>query len=89
MLSAAVLLGVAAFIIFVIRKIRKYYALSAFRGPWSSGFSRLWLLKANASGEMHKYFTAVNDNYGVYYVQSLCFAYHTTLSSFFQSPFVC
>ncbi|KAJ9632240.1 hypothetical protein H2203_000644 [Taxawa tesnikishii (nom. ined.)] len=64
MLSAAVLLGVAAFIIFVIRKIRKYYALSAFRGPWSSGFSRLWLLKANASGEMHKYFTAVNDNYG-------------------------
>jgi len=45
-------------------KIRAYNALSHFKGPWSTGFSRLWLLRTNASGEMHKYFKEVNDKYG-------------------------
>ncbi|KAK8214786.1 hypothetical protein M8818_002369 [Zalaria obscura] len=66
MVSVIALIGLVAFATaaIVVRKTRKYYALEQFRGPWSSGFSRLWLLHANASGEMHKYFTEVNDKYG-------------------------
>ena len=49
----------------ITTKIRAHNALSHFKGPWSTGFSRLWLLRANSSGEMHKYFKAVNDKYGI------------------------
>lgn len=48
----------------VYRTIRQYYALKQFGGPWSVGFSRLWLLWANGSGKMHLVFTDVNDEYG-------------------------
>jgi hypothetical protein len=68
MTSMTLLLTVSVFVILVARvvtnKAHKYNDLEQFKGPWSSGFSRLWLLKANASGEMHKYFTEVNDQYG-------------------------
>jgi len=48
----------------ITTKTRAYNALSHFKGPWSTGISRLWLLRVNASGEMHKYFKEVNDKYG-------------------------
>jgi len=50
----------------ITTKLRAYNALSHFKGPWSTGISRLWLLRANASGEMHKYFKDVNDKYGTH-----------------------
>lgn len=61
----ALVLGVGLFLaITVIRKLRQYYALKDFGGPWSVGFSRLWLLWANGSGKMNIVFTKVNDTYG-------------------------
>jgi len=64
MLSALVL-GVGLLIaITVVRTLRQYYALKDFDGPWSTGFSRLWLLWANGSGKMNLVFTKVNDTFG-------------------------
>jgi len=66
--SPTILIAASLIVILLARlittKIRAYNALSHFKGPWSTGFSRLWLLRANASGEMHMYFKEVNDKYG-------------------------
>jgi hypothetical protein len=56
----------------ITTKIHAYNALSHFKGPWSTGFSRLWLLRANSSGEMHKYFKEVNDKYGPWNKSVIC-----------------
>ena len=66
MIPAVVLAVGVAFAVFVLRTIRQYYALKDFDGPWSVGFSRLWLLWANGSGKMNTVFTAVNDQYGMF-----------------------
>lgn len=50
----------------VVRSIRRYYALKAFGGHWSAGWSRLWLLKTQSSGYMNKTFTEINRKYGEY-----------------------
>jgi len=61
----ALVIAFAALLAFVsIRTARQYYALRDFSGPWSVGFSRLWLLWANGSGKMHLVFTKVNDEHG-------------------------
>ena len=63
----ALVIAFAALLAFVsIRTARQYYALRDFSGPWSVGFSRLWLLWANGSGKMHLVFTKVNDEHGKY-----------------------
>lgn len=71
MTSPTLLIAVSLIVIllarFITTKIRAYNALSHFKGPWSTGFSRLWLLRVNASGEMHKYFKEVNDKYGAFH----------------------
>ena len=59
--------GVAVAIV-VYRTLRQYYALKEFGGPWSVGFTRLWLLWANGCGKMNLVFTEVNDKYGMYEV---------------------
>ena len=61
----ALVIGVGLLIAITVgRKLRQYYALRDFDGPWSVGFSRLWLLWANGSGKMNIVFTKVNDQYG-------------------------
>ena len=65
MLSAVVLAVALALAFAVFRKVRQFYALKEFGGPWSAGFSRLWLLWANGSGKMNTVFTQVNDKYGM------------------------
>lgn len=45
--------------------IKQYLALKEFKGPFVAGFTRLWLLRANSSGEMNKAFTHINDEYGM------------------------
>jgi len=61
----AIAVAIGALVIFVLaRTCRQYYALKEFGGPWSSGFSRLWLLWANGCGRMNLVFTQVNDKYG-------------------------
>ncbi|KAF2753912.1 putative P450 monooxygenase [Pseudovirgaria hyperparasitica] len=49
---------------YVYSTLNAYLALRHFKGPWSSGFSRLWLLRANLGGRMNHEFRAVNDKYG-------------------------
>jgi len=67
MLSLAILAAaaVAALVVYAAaRTIQQYLALKQFQGPTIAGFTRLWLLKANSSGEMHKAFTDINNQYG-------------------------
>jgi len=64
MLSAVLILGIALFVYYVVRSVQTYYALRQFGGHWSAGWSRLWLLHTQGSGEMNKRFTAVNRKYG-------------------------
>lgn len=54
----------AIFIFYVAQVTRQYHALRQFGGHWSVGWSRLWLLRTQGSGEMHKHFTAINKKYG-------------------------
>jgi hypothetical protein len=64
MVSAAFFLLAAVALALAVRSIRTHYALKQFGGHWSAGWSRLWLLKTQSSGEMHKRFTALNRKYG-------------------------
>lgn len=64
MASLAYLLVAAICVAFFIRSIHTYLSLKQFGGHWSAGWSRLWLLQTQGSGEMHKRFTAINRKYG-------------------------
>jgi hypothetical protein len=64
MLPVAVIVGLGLSLLYVVRTLQQYRALSEFKGPWVAGFSRLWLLRANGSGKMNLAFTEVNDKYG-------------------------
>jgi len=64
MLSAVLILGIVLISLYVISSIRTYYALRDFGGHWSAGWSRLWLLQTQGSGEMNKRFTAINKEHG-------------------------
>lgn len=64
MVSAAYILPIALLVLYIVRSIRTYYSLKDFGGHWSAGWSRLWLLRAQMSGEMHKRFTALSRKYG-------------------------
>jgi hypothetical protein len=64
--SSAILIaaGVALVVYAAARTIQQYLALNDFDGPKIAAFTRLWLLRANSSGEMNKAFTRINDQYG-------------------------
>ncbi|KAK4553097.1 hypothetical protein LTR86_009824 [Recurvomyces mirabilis] len=66
MLSATVALGAvfALFALYVYKSVRTYHALKVFGGHWSCGWSRLWMLRTQGSGQMNKIFTEVNLKYG-------------------------
>ena len=64
MLSATLILAIALVAIYVVRSVRTYSALNDFGGHWSTGWSRLWLLRTQGSGEMNKRFTTINNRYG-------------------------
>lgn len=76
MVSAAYLLLAAAALAYIVRSIRTYYELREFGGHWSAGWSRLWLLDTQKSGEMHRRFTALNRKDGEY----------STRAGFFSLP---
>lgn len=61
--TLALIVGVSI-VYFLVRKVIQYRSLRDFGGPWSAGWSRLWLLWANGSGKMNIVFTEVNDQYG-------------------------
>lgn len=65
MYALAILVVVSvAVVAYIARTVQQYLALKQFSGPSAAGFTRLWLLQANTSGEMNKVFTQVNDQYG-------------------------
>lgn len=64
MLPAFLLLLLACVTLVVARSIRQFLALRQFGGHWSAGWSRLWLLRTQSSGEMNKRFTAITDKHG-------------------------
>lgn len=64
MIPAALFLVIALVILYVARSIRTFLALRHFGGHWSTGWSRIWLLRTQGSGEMNKRFTAINNKYG-------------------------
>jgi len=66
MASAAYFLAAALAVVLIVRSIRTYLSLKQFGGHWSAGWSRLWLLKTQSSGEMHKRFAALNREHGEY-----------------------
>lgn len=60
------LVGVAIVVVlYSLGQYRAYNSLKQFKGPWSTGWSRLWLLNATRSGSMQLHFKAVNDRYGM------------------------
>lgn len=64
MAPAALLLALAIAAFYILRSVKIYSSLKHFRGHWSAGWSRIWLLRTQGSGQMNKIFTAVNDQYG-------------------------
>lgn len=64
MLSATLILVIALVAVVVARSVRSYLGLNQFGGHWSVGWSRLWLLRTQGSGEMNKRFTEINKKYG-------------------------
>lgn len=64
MFAATLGLGLALLALYIVREIRTYTSLKQFGGHWTSGWSRLWLLRTQGSGEMNKRFTEINLKYG-------------------------
>ncbi|KAI5361822.1 Putative cytochrome P450 [Septoria linicola] len=64
MVPTTLVVAFAILAFFIVRKVRQYYALKDFGGHWSTGWSRLWLLRTQSSGQMNKIFTNVNREYG-------------------------
>lgn len=64
MYAAAKLVAVCLFVGYVVRAIKTWYNLRQFGGHWSAGWSRLWMLRTQGSGEMNKRFTELNRQYG-------------------------
>ena len=65
MLTLAILVTAGvALLLYVGQNLQQYSALKGFNGPRIAAFTRLWLLRANSSGEMNKAFTSINDQYG-------------------------
>lgn len=50
----------------LVRSWRVYSRLRAFKGPWPAGFSKLWLLRAQVTGECHLHLARANEEYGAY-----------------------
>jgi hypothetical protein len=58
------LLLVVAFVAYVANQYRKNRRLQAFRGPFSTGWSELWHIRAILGGYSHEAYKTVNDKYG-------------------------
>lgn len=54
----------AAIAAYVATSYRDYNRLKAFKGPWMSGWSSLWLVRAVGSGKMNIRLAKVCKKYG-------------------------
>ena len=62
--AARWLLFAALLAIYAADKYRKYIRLSAFRGPFSTGWSELWHTRVILKKRSHLAYKDVNDKYG-------------------------
>ncbi|KAF2817669.1 pisatin demethylase [Mytilinidion resinicola] len=53
-----------AVILFVVGRLRQFWRLKQFDGPFSTGFSWLWHSNVVLSGNAHKYYGDVTEKYG-------------------------
>ena len=88
MVAAAYFLVAAVALALVVRSVRTYYSLKQFGGHWSSGWSRLWLLNTQSSGEMHKRFAALNRKHGEFSTRAGFFLVTTALESRSHLPII-
>lgn len=58
---AIALTGVGAYI---LQKLRTYWRLRRFKGPFGTGFFGLWYIRANLSGRAHIKYREVTETYG-------------------------
>jgi len=49
----------------LVYRIKRYSALSHIPGPPTTGWSRLWLVRGNLAGNLHKVFLQANLKYGL------------------------
>jgi hypothetical protein len=82
----AYFLAAALVVLYIVRSIRTYLSLKQFGGHWSAGWSRLWLLKTQSSGEMHKRFAALNRKHGEYSTRHGFFLVTTPLVNHAPTP---
>ena len=61
------LLLAIAFVAYVANQYQKYRRLAAFSGPFSTGWSELWHIRAILGGHSHDAYKEVNDKYGEFY----------------------
>ncbi|KAK1757122.1 pisatin demethylase [Echria macrotheca] len=57
-------LAVSLVLFWFIPTVRQYLRLRHIPGPFSSGFSKLWLLRGTLSGQLHLKFYEANQKYG-------------------------
>ena len=52
------------FVVFTVQTLRAWYRLRHVKGPFWAGLSKIWLIRAVSSGNMHWEFANVNKKYG-------------------------
>lgn len=57
-------LAITFFVVFAVQTLRTWYRLRHVKGPFWAGFSKVWLIRAVSSGNMHWEFANVNKRYG-------------------------
>ena len=62
--SGVTLVAVVLVAWYIGSAVRTNRALRDFGGHWSAGWSRLWLLRTQSSGQMNVIFTELNQKYG-------------------------
>lgn len=69
-----------AFGAYLIKYYRDYNRLRTFKGPWTCGWTNLWLVRAVAGLRTHTELAAVCEKYGKWIVTSACLMrYHPAL----------
>ena len=53
--------------IYILRKLRAYWRLRRFKGPFGTGFFGLWHTRALVGYQSHKEYKKVTDRYGMYF----------------------
>jgi len=57
------------------QRIRGWYRLRHFKGPFPAAFSRFWLLRHSLGGRLQWDFADVTDKYGMSDVDIYCFIF--------------